>query len=193
MLIDVALRFMNHLLASEDWAQDRLRPFAGQTAHLALGALNFPLEITADGGFRPGNKNAASSVTITLPADAPMRAVTDRAFLFAAAHVSGSAELAETLGFVSRNLRWDIESDLSQLLGDIAARRLVQGSKQLLTWQLEQANNLAQNLAEYFTEENPTIARVQDISTYCEEIGELQTHLNRLERRIASLENIYSR
>ena len=76
MLIDAALGLANHLLVSEDWARNRLKAFAGQTARLQLGALNFPLEITADGRFRTGDKNATSAVTITLPADAPIRAVT---------------------------------------------------------------------------------------------------------------------
>ena len=34
MLLGAALGIVNHLLAGEDWARERLKPFAGQTARL---------------------------------------------------------------------------------------------------------------------------------------------------------------
>ena len=188
MLVDAILGFLNHLLAGEDWARDHLQPFAGQTARFELGALNLPLEITAAGLFAPGDRNATASVTITLPADAPLRALTDRPSLFTAAHISGSAELAEVLGFIFRNLSWDIESDLSSLVGDIAARRLVSGGKQLVKWQQNQARNLALNLVEYFTEESPAIARQEDVTAFCADVSGVQEELSRLEKRVALLE-----
>jgi len=189
LLVDAALGFINHLMADESWAYERLKAFAGQTARLELGALAFPLEITAGGLFKASDGVAAPAVTISLPADAPWRALQDRASLLAAAQVKGSAELAECLGFVFRNLRWDVESDLAQLLGDIAAHRLVQGGKQLFTWQQQQAENLALNLAEYFTEEYSVITRRQDLGAFCAEVGSLQEDFCNLEQRLAFLED----
>lgn len=188
MLLDATLGCLNHLLSGEDWARERLQTFAGQTARFELGALNLPLEITAAGLFAAGDRSASASVAIKLPADAPLRALTDRASLFTAAHISGSAELAETLGFIIRNLRWDAESDLSLLVGDIAARRLVSGGKRLLQWQQNQVRNLALNLAEYFTEESPAIARLKDVAVFCADVDGVQEELSRLEKRVALLE-----
>lgn len=78
---------------------------------LELGALSLPLAIGSTGLFVTSDNNATADVTITLPAGAPLRAMTDRPSLFAAARISGSAELAESLGFVFRNLSWDVESE----------------------------------------------------------------------------------
>lgn len=183
-----ALGFLNHLLAGEDWARDKLKPFAGQTLRLELGVLQRVFEITADGLLAAGDEDAAVAVTITLPADAPLRALIDRPALFAAAKISGSAELAENLGFLIRNLRWDVESDLAGLVGDIAARRLVEGGKRVGQWQAEQARNLALNFAEYFTAESPLIARRQDLADFCTEVDALQARLAQFEQRLASLE-----
>lgn len=188
MLVDATLGFINHLLAGEDWARERLQPFAGQTARVELGALSQTLEITAAGLFAAGDTKASPSVSIRLPADAPLRALTDRPSLLAAAHISGSAELAETLGFIVRNLRWDVESDLSRLVGDIAARRLFSGGRQVLKWQQAQARNLALNLAEYFTEEKPTIVAQQDLAAFRAAVAEAEDELARLEKRVAILE-----
>lgn len=188
MLLEATLGFINHLLTAEEWPRDRLKPFAGQTARLELGALNLPLEISREGLFKAGGKGAPVAVCIKLPADSPLRVLTDVSSLMAAAHISGSVDLAETLGFVFRNLRWDAESDLSLLVGDVAAHRLVKSGQQLLSWQQQKALNLAANLTEYFTEENQTIARRQDISSFCAEVEHVQETLAQLENRVARLE-----
>ena len=188
MLTALALRVLNHLLASEDWARQRLQPFAGQTAQVSSGSLVLALVVTPEGKFSAGDKAAAATVTIALPADAPMRALTDRDDLFAAAQISGPADFAEALGFVFRNLRYDAEDDLSRLVGDIAARRMVSGGKQVFQWQREQAKNLAANLGEYFSEETKAIARRQEITEFCAEVAQQDEALGRLEARIAALE-----
>jgi len=188
MLLDAALAIVNHLLAGEDWARDRLQPFAGQSARLEFGALALPLSISSDGLFVAAGRDAPADVTITLPADAPLRALTDRPSLFTAARLAGSAELAETLGFIFRNLRWDIEADLAPLTGDIAAHRLVAGGKQVLRWHQQLAFNLATNFAEYLTEENPSIARRGDVEGFCAQVASLPDEVARLEARIAALE-----
>lgn len=188
MLTALALRVLNHLLASEDWARQRLRPFAGQTAQVSSGSLVLALVITPEGDFSAGDKSGTATVSISLPADAPVRALSDRDGLMAAAQISGPADFAEALGFVFRNLRWDAEDDLSRLVGDIAARRMVSGGKQLFQWQREQATNLTANLGEYFSEETKAIARRQEIAEFCAEVTQQQEALNRLEARIAALE-----
>ena len=72
-------------------------------------------------------------------------------------------------------------------VGDVAARRLSIGGQQLLQWQGDQAKSLAQNLAEYFTEEAPMIARQQDVAAFCREVAQIETALARLEKRLALL------
>lgn len=187
MLTPAALGFINHLLDDENWARARLKPFAGQTARLACGQFETTVEITAEGNFRPGAAQAEATVHLTLPPDAPWRALIDRTSLLADVHVSGSAELAECLGFVFRNLNWDVENDLAQLVGDIAARRLIQGGQTLVGLPLRLAGNLAQNFAEYLTEENPLIARKVDVTSFASDITDLAQASDRLEKRLQAL------
>ena len=188
MLANAAFGFVNHLLDGEDWARARLKPFAGQSARLDLGVLKLLLEITAEGRFMVGNTDGEAAVIITLPAQAPILALTDRPALLAAAQISGSAELADTLRFVFSHLQWDVESDLARLLGDIAARRLVQGGRQVARWPLDLATNLALNLAEYLTEENQTLARPRDVASFCTEAATLNAEVSGLEARLTILE-----
>lgn len=191
MLLGVALRFVNHLLGQQRWARERLQPFAGQRVRFAFGAFGLPLAIAGDGRFvaeAGAVGSAAPNVTLTLPADAPLRALTDRASLLTAAHIAGSAELAEALAFVFRHLDWDVESDVAHFVGDIAAHRLVAGGRSIARWHQQQATNLALNLAEYFTEESPAITRRADVADFCSQTAELAATLSRLEARLARLE-----
>lgn len=188
MLVDITMGFVNHLLASEGWACDRLKAFAGKRIRLEQGILKRTLAITADGLLHLSSKPGPIDVSITLPDDAPFRMLMDRASLLSSAQINGSAELAETLSFVFRNMRWDVESDLSRLVGDIAAHRLVEGGKGLIEEHARKAANLASNLAEYLTEENPYISRRRDISNFCTEVERLRCALELVERRVAAME-----
>jgi ubiquinone biosynthesis protein UbiJ len=185
MLEKPALAVLNHLLASEDWARCKLVPFAGKTARLQLGSgIVFLVRISGDGLLEVADANTPPTVSIILPADSPVRALTDSASLLSAATISGSADLAETLGFLYRNLRWDIEEDLSQVVGDIVARRAVQLMGRLARWQVSGARNFALSVTEYLTEEAPAIARRQDIERFCAEVDALRDDLARCEKRL---------
>lgn len=191
MLQDAFLAGLNHLLAGGEWARDRLAPFAGQSVRLELPPLHFVFEITPAGYFRKADGKTLAAVTISLPGASPLRlfaGLTDTSSLLDSAQVKGAAGLADCIGFVFRNLRWDIESDLAAVVGDIAAHRLVRGGRQLLDWQQKAAWNLARNVAEYLTEESPTIARHRDIAGFCRDVGTLASPLVSLEQRISALE-----
>lgn len=185
MLEKPALAVLNHLLASEDWARCKLVPFAGKAARLQLGSgIVFLVRISEEGLLEVADANTPPTVSIILPADSPVRALTDSASLLSAATISGSADLAETLGFLYRNLRWDIEEDLSQVLGDVVARRAVQLMGRLARWQVSGARNFALSVTEYLTEEAPAIARRQDIERFCAEVDALRDDLARCEKRL---------
>lgn len=185
MLAKPALAVLNHLLASEDWARGKLVPFAGKTARLQLGSgIVFLVRVNEGGLLESAAADIPPTVSIILPADAPVRALTDSASLLSSATISGSADLAETLGFLYRNLRWDIEEDLSQVLGDVVARRAVQVMGRLVRWQVSGARNFALSVAEYLTEEETAIARRQDIERFCADVDALRDDLARCEKRV---------
>ena len=173
----------------------RLRPFAGQTIRVRCPPFDARFRITETGLLRTpelepedAGDGITANVTLELSPEALWRLPIDRQAAFAAAKINGSAELAETLGFVLRNLSWDVEDDLSRVVGDIAAHRLVQGGKALAAWQSSAASNLARNFAEYFSEENPLVARKADVTAFVGEVDALMQKTAHLERRLARLD-----
>lgn len=187
MLAAAALGFINHLLDGEAWARDRLRPFSEKTVRFVCGPMCVDLAIGSGGTFIASTATDIPTVTFTLPPDALWRSAGNRAALVAEARINGSADLAEALGFVLRHLRWEIEDDLAPLVGDIAARRLVQGGKALAAWHRQQGQKLALNCAEYFTFETPLLVRRDEAVAFNHEIDRLSQEADRLAQRLDAL------
>jgi len=181
------LAAVNHVLRQASWAGAKLAPFAGHTAQIKLSPFEGAFTVIEGGQLTAPAPGAKPEVTISLPATAPLLFLQGTDAVMRAARLEGSAEFAEALGFVVRHLRWDVEEDLSKMFGDIVAHRLVGGTRSFGSWQQQAAKNLAENLAEYFTEEQPMIARRGDIEEFSSDIDRLRDDLARLEKRVARL------
>ena len=193
MLLPIALRAINHVLKGEDWALKRLRAFSGQSLRLELGRFQVPVRIDAKGLLVAQSASASPApvqpaVVITLPEDTPARLLLDPPSLVGLMTIRGSAELADHLSFIFKNLRWDAEHDLARVVGDIAARRLVKGGKQLLRWQTAQMSNAASNVVEFFTNEQATLVQRDEMNEFAASVATTRTALADLESRIATLE-----
>lgn len=189
MLDRAALTALNHLLQRAAWARARLAPFSGRTARLSLPPFRLDLAVTEDGLFAPPGAELqdVQDVEIALPVDTPLLALLDPDAIAKATRISGSAEFADALGFVLRELRWDFEEDLSKQVGDVAAHRIAGLLRSFGAWQRQAARNLAENLAEYLTEEQPTLAKPAEPTAFAAAVSQLQNDLARLEQRIARL------
>ena len=188
MLDHAALSALNHLLAGADWARARLAPFAGRTLRLAAAPLDLALVVDSE-GYVAASGAADFDVTITLPAATPLRLLEGIDAAIGDARIEGSVDFANTLGFVLRNLRWDYEEDLSKLVGDIAAHRIAAQLGGLFRWQREAARNLAENLVEYYTEEQPLIAKPDAVAAFASDVKALDAGITALETRLARLAN----
>jgi ubiquinone biosynthesis protein UbiJ len=187
MLERAALFFLNHLLLTEGWALTRLKPFSGQHARFDMGPLSFGFSVSADGSLHPVESSIAPEVAIRLPDDTPFRILGDRSGIFQAARISGSADFAEALGFVARNLRWDAEADLAGVIGDVPAHRLVREASASLSRKQEALKRLGANVAEFIADEEELLVRPPPLASYCSEVDRLRDDLARLEKRIARL------
>ena len=91
------------------------------------------------------------------------------------------------MDYLFRHLSWDFEEDLSGVFGDIVAHRLASAGKAFVAWQRDAALRLAESLAEYWTEEQPLLARPTDVESFCRDVDALRDDVARLEKRVAYL------
>ena len=175
---------LNHLLRQSTWARDRLLRFAGRKVCLSMGALQLPLVIDGAGLLGAASDPANPDVSIELPADTPFRLLHGGAAeAMKVARISGAADLADAFGIVLRNLRWDAEEDLARLVGDLAAHRLTVGLRSFAQWQQDGARRLAENLAEYFVHEKPTVLGAAAFKVFSADLARLQARLEAAEQR----------
>lgn len=195
MLTRGALAFFNHLLEGEGWARTRLKAFSGQHLRLELGPLRAQFSVAGDGllqvcdlhGEARDDAHGEAAVTVRLPDDLPLRLLSGPAAIAQATRISGSADFAETLGFVARNLRWDAEADLARVVGDLAAHRISRQARASAQGQVDSARRLVSNFIEYATEEAGFLVRREALSTFSAELRLLGDDMARLEKRLANL------
>jgi ubiquinone biosynthesis protein UbiJ len=180
---------VNHLLASADWARQRLHAFTGRVLRLEIGPLALNLSITEEGCFALQEESAKADVCVTLPSATPFLLLQDTDRVMQEARVSGNVEFAEAVSFVFRNLEWDVEADLAPLTGDILAHRLT-GLGRALRKHLRQAGeNLVANLAEYACHEARWLVASAQTSAFARDVDALRQETERLEKRLARLDN----
>ena len=179
---------INHLLAQDDWACAQLAQHAGKLACIDAGLFAVRLKVGADGMLETGAADAPAQVTIRVRlADLPL-IVHNRERAFSYVKIDGDADFANTISQLSESLRWEAEHDLSKLVGDIAATRIVSGAKELANSARVAQQKLAENVAEYFLEENPMLLRPQAVEDFAAEVGKTRDDVERLAKRIEKLE-----
>lgn len=178
---------INHVLRGESWAVERLKPFAGKTARFKLPPFDVRLTVTGAGDLAAAAPDAATDVTFSLTPGLLLRilAADDRAYQEVAS--AGDSAFATEIFHVAKNLRWDAEEDLSHVVGDILAHRIVRTGARLLGWRTQAMLSLARNFAEYWTEEQPLLAKRRQVEDFLREVDALRDDVDRLGKRIERL------
>ncbi|GAB4061776.1 hypothetical protein [Uliginosibacterium sediminicola] len=182
-----ALRPINHLLRSADWARKALGEHAGKAAEVRLASITLRMRVSASGELDPLEADAQPDVRIELPAAALSSLPASSAELLSQARIEGDAGFAETIARIARHLRPDIGGALSPVMGQALAHRAERGLEQLLNNAQDGARRLEQNLREYAAETRaPTVARAE-FAAFTESLQEVQDALHKLAQRAEKL------
>ena len=189
-----AVAALNHVLSQHALATERLRAFAGQSVEVRCPPFpDLRLRITEAGLVERAPGDAANALVVRLRAGAlPLLAMGDERAR-GQIGIEGQADLAGAVDELFRTLRWGFEEDLSRVFGDVVAHRLAAGGRDLAAWQRDAVQRLAENLAEYWTEEQPLLLRPADAGKLYRDSRIFQEEVARLEARIARLEQLARR
>lgn len=183
MLNRLSVATLNHLLAQQPQLCRSLAAQAGKVGRLLLPPHDICFVIGCDGLLQASSDEPAATLRIPLLV-APRLLLHDEAAL-REIHISGDSDFAAELGKVLLKLQWDAEEDLSRLVGDVAANRLAQAGRALFGQRGRWLQNLAENLAEHWTEEQPLIAKRAAIGQFSTDVDTLRNDVERLEKRLA--------
>ena len=178
---------INHLLAREPWAREKLARHAGKVAVFDAGLVALRLKAGADGMVEDATADEPQNVTIRVKlSDLPV-ILQNREHAFSYVQIEGDADFANTVSLLSENLRWEAEEDLAKLVGDAAAVRIAGTARSMLSAAKTTQQKLVENVAEYFLEENPVLVRPQAVNDFSSEVTRLRDDVERLAKRIEKL------
>lgn len=183
----VIIGALNHLLAAQSWATARLVLHAGDAIRLELGQSVVEVAVTDTGLLEPA-AGRAPAVTIAVPLATLPRLLARDPQARRGVTVTGNVGLAADLEYLFANLHWDVEADLGRLVGDIAAHRIGRAGRAAAALPGAVARSVARSSRQFLTEEQPLLARPDDVSAFVDEIDHLRDDADRLENRIARLE-----
>lgn len=129
--------WLNHVLASESVAVQRLRPHAGRCIRLQLSGwpsllprlpeLSFVITPAGLVEWTGSDAPPLPDLRLSIDASNPARSmVQGLAGTRPAVDVSGDAALAADVSWLMDNLRWDLQDDLARLIGQAPAHELAQ-------------------------------------------------------------------
>jgi ubiquinone biosynthesis protein UbiJ len=185
---------LNHLLANESWARALLQPHAGKRVRLRVAELSITLAVAEDGLLAQTSQDGDTDVTLTLEmhALAPLANAAVAGDVQNAAlrhvHLEGDAELAQAVGKLAQYLRWDVEEDLSRLVGDAAAYRISAGARQAAKSARDIVGRMTSSAVEYLTEEQAVITTGARAQLFTRDVQRLREDLERLEKRVRKLQ-----
>jgi ubiquinone biosynthesis protein UbiJ len=187
-----ACRGINHVLGSEPWASAALAKHAGKTILLQLPLGNLCFEITSAGLLNVLNQTDNPSLTLEVSSKALGELAASSGSLreqaFKAVKLTGDAELAQLIGRLAGQLRWEYEEDLARLVGDAPAHFAVRQGKKFVSASRSAASDLLDNVVEYVSEERKVLLNKRDFIAHKSTLNDLRESIDRIEKRIQLLE-----
>jgi ubiquinone biosynthesis protein UbiJ len=183
---------VNHLLARESWARERLAPYAGKTARLSCPPVVLTLHVQPDGYIAAVEEHEAQHTDVALSVSAlalSAFAQGGQAAVMKHVKIEGDAEFAQVIGKLAEHLRWEPEEDLAKLIGDASAFRLASFARAAHEQALRTGRNLLGSVTEYLLDENPQLVRRAELDSFNAELARARDALARVEKRIERLEH----
>ena len=197
---------INHVLAGEPWASAELAKHAGKAITLEMPFGRFAVQITSSGlleAVRDADRTREISdgeaappirtaLVLTISSQALSTLLTSsgpiRENAFKSVTIAGDADLAQLLGRLAGQLRWEYEEDLSKLIGDAPAHFAVAQGKKIASAGKAAGRDLLENTVEYLSEEKKILLNQRDFAIHKNQLMELRDSVERLDKRIALLQ-----
>jgi ubiquinone biosynthesis protein UbiJ len=192
-------------LAGEPWASAELAKHAGKAIALEMPFGRFAVQITNSGlleAVRHADSTEISdgeavppirtALVLTISSQALSTLLTSsgpiRENAFKSVTIAGDADLAQLLGRLAGQLRWEYEEDLSKIIGDAPAHFAVAQGKKIASAGKAAGRDLLENTVEYLSEEKKVLLNQRDFAIHKNQLMELRDSVERLDKRIALLQ-----
>ncbi|WP_138517393.1 ubiquinone biosynthesis accessory factor UbiJ [Rhodoferax bucti] len=118
---------LNHVLQQEPQATERLARQKGRVIHTQWREFSFRVQATPAGLLDLAGADATPDLTLTVTEESPF-AIAQAVMQGAkpSVRIEGDVQLAAEVNWLADHVRWDVEEDLSKIMGDAPAHMLMQ-------------------------------------------------------------------
>ena len=187
MLKPLATRFLQHICSQNTWSREYFLPFAGKVVQMQIGFIKANLLILEDGSLSIAGETHAPDAIIHAPTSLMLRMMAGDDSAKMQIKIEGESHLGAEFGKILQLMRWDIEEDLSQVVGDIAANKTIASAQKISQEAKKQSLNAAQMLTEFWQEEKPILAKKTQVEQFNQQVDTLRSDTARLEKRLTKL------
>ncbi|HSR02527.1 MAG TPA: SCP2 sterol-binding domain-containing protein [Methylophilaceae bacterium] len=187
MFKTIASQFLQHLTNQNSWSRKYLLPFAGKVLQFNILPIKTKLIILEDGSLGIPPDHATSDAIIHIPPSLAIRLMANDESAKMEIRIDGDSHLATEVTKVLQYVRWDVEDDLSKVVGDISSNKVVTMAKESAQAVKNQATNLTEMLIEFWQEEKPILAKQWQVNQFNTDVDSLHSDMNRLEKRLNKL------
>jgi ubiquinone biosynthesis protein UbiJ len=180
-------RLANRMLAGQDWARDKLAPFAGRVFTLTVGPLTAGWLVTAEGTLVTASSAAPADLALTLSPWSVPAFLADPTRWSEFVRETGDAEFGGALKDLARTLPWFVEETFAKALGPIVGQRVADAGRKMLAFPEYAARRVAESAGSYARDEAGLLARGNDFRRMQEEIEQVAARIDALADRVEAL------
>lgn len=124
---------LNHVLMQEPQAMERLARQARRVARVQWRGFHMAVQFTPAGLLDLAAAGATPDLRVELTQTSPLTLAREAlAGRHLGIRIDGDVELAGEISWLAENVRWDVEDDLSRIVGDVPAHAIVTTAARVL-------------------------------------------------------------
>ena len=180
-------RLANRMLADQQWAREKLAPFAGRAFTLAVGPLRAAWRIHEGGTLDAVAPADAAELKLTLAPWSVPAFLADPKRWNEFVREDGDAEFGGALKDLARTMPWFVEETFAKALGPVMGQRLADAGRKLLAFPEYAAERVADSAASYARDESRLLARGSELRRFGDAVADIATRADALEARLEAL------
>jgi len=133
-------------------------------------------------------ENTEPDVTLTVAAGSLFDVLRDPQAAASSTEVAGDGDFAGAISYLFTHLRWDVEEDLSRVVGDVAAHRIANFGRDLAHVPGRVAESVTRSVATYLRDESGPVPSRIEVEAFNHAVNVLRDDAARLEKRLERLQ-----
>lgn len=179
---------LNRLVDLDPDTRDRLGSLDGRAVTIDFRGALPSMRIFVDGGrigIGPAFEGDSALRVAATPGSFLSMALTRGAAMTPGRiDISGDAELARRLEQIATRFAPDFDEAFARVFGDVLGFRIARGIRDALAWSRRSALALAQDTAEFLTEEGRDLVARAEVEQFLDDVDAVREHADRVEARM---------